>query len=665
MATGPPPKPFPASKLLRASPSVNPPKEDLDRLRHKSEPTAATYDWLRAVPEYNKWLNATSGLPILAITGVPGSGKTCVAISWASVFGHMQSQDRVASAYYFCDGKDKGRSSGTAVLRGLLYQLCNANIKTTIPNQLLQRAWEAWVTEDKGDDKAQLPSSDGNRDQDQWWNNFDSLWALFKEIVAHPDTGNFILLIDAVDEYEESTRGILLSRLSRFQADWRRNALQGNVKVLLTCRKIQDLGMTRMEYRHIRLKTGPENTLLGPYIRESIETMFKHCHFEPEFTKAKISQIQRTSEGTFLWVSFLLSDLRNICLDGSISRHEKRTRIEKSIQSMPLELAEKYDQILDDIGKGDFSETSTILQILGLATRPMTKAEVKMAFELIKMPWNQVRYPTGDTWSKEDEEHMYESCADLVHVYIDAAKRETVSLVHQSLKQHLLHLDRHYKKKLLSYVGINHVVVKCAAHAMELTRFGLEIYQATTGVTHESHILVLRAFFSACYLANLCLGCLLFLRERFVGAGHQSFNMWKAFNFGARQHLLTVEHSLENTVGRLLISVVFTTLVVSWAMNRILTMVVIAFPCVANWAKPAELKSLFGLTIGILPIATVFLLLEELSQLVGIHWESTNGSVVTRRRANRLLWEVCAKRMILFFAGLAGKHAWSSSRTRK
>jgi hypothetical protein len=87
-----------------------------------------TCEWILGVDAYKSWRNDVEcpGLKMLAITGGPGTGKSVLS---AFLVRRLQVEPELALekpcvVYYFCDGTEKRQNSGTAILRRILYQLC-------------------------------------------------------------------------------------------------------------------------------------------------------------------------------------------------------------------------------------------------------------------------------------------------------------------------------------------------------------------------------------------------------------------------------------------------------------------------------------------------------------------------------------------------------------
>ncbi|KAH6712778.1 hypothetical protein DL95DRAFT_269183, partial [Leptodontidium sp. 2 PMI_412] len=153
-----------------------------------------TCQWILSDPLYSNW-NVQKKTSLLWISGYAGSGKTILSAYLleylsAGESSPMLCRNNKSPYYFFCDETIETRRDGTAILRGLIHQLVKRRRQVI---KYLKAAYDL-----------QGPN---------FYQNFNELWRIFIAIASDKRVGPINVIVDAIDECEESTRSRLLQSI--------------------------------------------------------------------------------------------------------------------------------------------------------------------------------------------------------------------------------------------------------------------------------------------------------------------------------------------------------------------------------------------------------------------------------------------------------------------
>ena len=304
-------------------------------------------------------------------------------------------------AYYFCDDKDEGRRTATAILRGLLLQLLR-----------------------------QRPSlfrhiqSDFEMSRDRLVTNFHALWRIFVNIMKDPEAGEIYCLIDALDECEKDSRQLILTEFTKLFCSQQSKKIF--VKFVVTSRREIDieesLSVGSQAIRNLQVDSGKVNGDLAKFIDAKVDDLSRRKGYSESLRGMIKRALIEKAGGTFLYVSLVLDDLNTA---------KVQSLVRKKLQELPLDLNKLYDKILSRIE--DVEIAHSILQLVTVARRPLKVEEFAMARFLDSGIREEIAEPSVDLLNEFKEDHR--CCWPLV--YFDTTNN-TVNLVHQSAKEYLL-----------------------------------------------------------------------------------------------------------------------------------------------------------------------------------------------------------------------------------
>ena len=390
----------------------------LENLRRtKGDRVEGTCEWVLLNAQFTEWLNSDKS-QLLRLTGGPGIGKTMIATFLVDKLKERaQYLESSLFAFFFCDNKDEGQRTATAVLRSLLVQLLRQQPSFF---DYLQPEYEKY-----GEDKF----------KSVFCLDFGALWMVFEKILRDPAKRSITIIIDALDECEEESKSNLVKVLHDFfdpnsrNNKGKSNTLVQSVKVIITHRPEP----TEKGFSHgtppLKVDTGLINRDLSKFIREKTKKLQGDLDLDSEKTDQIRDALERKAEGTFLWVSLVLEDMDERDTQGNIT---------ELLDKLPSGLPEAFERILRKIKPTHVRDARFILRIIFIALRPLKVDELAMICVLGLSAYDKTTLPTDrdlNRWRRE-----YRCCGAFLKL---DEENQTVHLVHQSAKDFLGDLSRH------------------------------------------------------------------------------------------------------------------------------------------------------------------------------------------------------------------------------
>jgi ankyrin repeat protein len=295
--------------------------------------------------------------------------------------------------YFFCDNKDNKRNTAIAILRGLLLQLVQQHSK------LLEYIVPVF--------KVQKEALFGN-------SSFESLWRIFESMIRDSSIDSVFSILDGLDECDEDSLEIFIEKLKSLFSKSPTNRL----KLIVVSRELPDcIPRAMSSFPHLRLDPDSDhevNNDLQQFITIKVNELSKERSY-PDVLRISIeSALLDRAKGTFLWVSFVIGELR------------KKTvvEVEDTLHHLPIGLEGMYERMLLQIPRERRDIAASILRWVVMAVRPLTLAELSAAIG--------VKPVTG--LSINEAMRVYVGfCGYLLTVI-----GNNIGLVHQSAKDYLL-----------------------------------------------------------------------------------------------------------------------------------------------------------------------------------------------------------------------------------
>ncbi|CAH0053594.1 unnamed protein product [Clonostachys solani] len=389
------------------------PASDRDEIiTAKGDRVDGTCEWITSTVEYTEWMKSTSGL--LWIVGGPGKGKTFLSIYLTEILDNAGS----TLIYFFCDNKISSRNTPSAVLRGIMHQLIERHPRLV---KHLVRPWQL-----RG---SALFSDSG----------FESLWGIFQSMVEDLKGLELCCVLDGLDECNEHS---LQQLLRKIESLFNEHGGKQTLKMIVVSRRHPNcLESTLGSFSQISLDSAHENNVksdIDSYIAVRLADLTKKRPIPQSLANHIEETFHEKSQGTFLWVSFMMEDFHN----------KSVASIEKALDSLPFGLDEVYERILLQIQPENMAIITEILNWVALSPKPPKVAQLAEAVGIQAsehLSRNQICL------------HHIESCGHLLQVHDndcsllsqDGNETEksmfnsteksssTVTLVHQSAKDFL------------------------------------------------------------------------------------------------------------------------------------------------------------------------------------------------------------------------------------
>ncbi|KAK6605703.1 ankyrin domain protein [Botrytis cinerea] len=291
--------------------------------------------------DFIEWRDSNQSC-VLLITGTPGQGKSVLS---NFVIDHLQEQQKPQNKiiYYFCNIKnDEKYWTASSILRSFIVQLCED-----------QRLYH------------KLPNRFQNKDEKEEFfaESLDNLWSVFLDLIKIDIYTCIYFIIDGLDVYGKEVKSLLLYLKEHLDIQHTEQPL---LKLLCT---------SRPEGYVMDVKFSPKRILRTPQEDLSLFITSELSLFEEDegFTdnmKEIITEAIQADEKTFLWISVLLRELRNL-------KSPSLEDIENTIEQLPLELDKLYTSLVQKLLTNP--KYGVILAWITYAARPLHFRELEDA----------------------------------------------------------------------------------------------------------------------------------------------------------------------------------------------------------------------------------------------------------------------------------------------
>lgn len=244
------------------------------------------------------------------------------------------------------------------------------------------------------------------------------------------------LIVDAFDECGEECKQRLLKFLTEDLANHR-----SRPQILVTGRRHAELEMYLESYPTMYLEDFNGDDI-NTYLTSEFEIFTRHR--SREFVENIVAKAAARSQGVFLWVTLVVKELKKGKLLVGTDQE-----LERAIESLPADLTEFYDHILEELDTNTHAETRRMLEWVLFADRPLSVEEFRCAIFVGSGA------PPTDLSSLEQiavpgsrmEERIREYSGGLLEIkggiklkfVTEAASKSLyVQLIHQSVKDYLL-----------------------------------------------------------------------------------------------------------------------------------------------------------------------------------------------------------------------------------
>ncbi|KAF7334582.1 Ankyrin [Mycena venus] len=381
-----------------------------------------TGGWFLAEPRFKAWVSGTGGT--LWCYGIPGAGKTVMAAKVVDYLSAQTQNGDIGVACIYLNHKETEIQTPSNLLAGLWRQLVvGGDIGFAVQN-LHQRHFE----------RRTRPS-------------LTEVHHVLQSVIGRFST--VYIVVDAVDEYPEDPRRVLLDNLA---------AMGPTVNLMITSRSHIVPHVSLRQLQSLEIRANIED--IRRYVNEHIELssrLSKHVRSRPELHEEILSKVSFSVDGMFL--------LAKLHLD-ALSTKSTIKAVREALSNLPKDLKDTYDNAMERIETQNEEDRrvahSALIWVIN-ARRPLTALELRVALAIEP----STRYLDGDNIL--DIEMILSVCAGLV---IADEQLTVVRLVHytaheyfEGIKSRIFpHAQTVIAGSLLTYVAFDDVAQSSRNH---------------------------------------------------------------------------------------------------------------------------------------------------------------------------------------------------------
>jgi len=312
-------------------------EEDFHSIQSKLTPGSC--EWISRRADFTQWAlkeESDQSPRMFHLIGLPATGKSAVA---SYVVSFIQRKFKRGSCqYHFFPSGDQIKRTGTYILRSIAFQI--ARVDSVFRSKL----FELYETESVAFEHQKLLTI--------WEKIFQGI--LFKMDVSEP----LFWVLDALDETDSSD--LLLRLFKKFRS-------KTLIKIFVVSRPSANLP---------QMTISAEDTLgdIRTYVERTVQDTLM---VDDQVRKEIVEQVLKAANGSFLWVSLCLEELR-------MSWHTQDD-IQKTITDMPLGMESMYSRMIDSVAKQPERSRKMAARILtwtAYSYRPLRLLELRAALEL-------------------------------------------------------------------------------------------------------------------------------------------------------------------------------------------------------------------------------------------------------------------------------------------
>ncbi|KAJ7659519.1 hypothetical protein B0H17DRAFT_1212850 [Mycena rosella] len=344
-----------------------------------------TGEWLLEDDRFEAWKSGLGGA--LWCYGIPGAGKTVLA---SIVVDHLRTQFQardIGVACIYLNHKETEIQSPSNLLAGLWRQLVFSEPISPTISTLYAQHHEERTRPTLNEIQFHLTSA----------------------VAEH---SKVYIIVDALDEYPEDRRAILLESLAK---------IQPTVNLMLTSRPHISISFPTARVLEIRATENDIRSFIEKQIQGS-SRLSKHITARPEFEDEIENKLVHNVDGMFL--------LAKLHMESLITKNTIRA-LRDALNNMPKDLEHTYDEAMERIDRqseDDRNIAHLVLIWISNAKRPLSIAELQEALAV------EPGDTTFDSDNILDVDIMLSVCAGLVT--IDQTDH-IVRLVHYTAQQYL------------------------------------------------------------------------------------------------------------------------------------------------------------------------------------------------------------------------------------
>jgi len=400
------------------------PRDDKKRIEEtKGGLFQNSYRWILDNVDFQRWYHDLQSR-LLWIKGDPGKGKTMLLCGIIDELKKSTFETGLLS-FFFCQGTDSRINTATAVLRGLIYLIVDqqpsliSHIRKKYDHagKELFKDVNAWVV----------------------------LSEIFKSILCDPSLKVAYVIIDALDECESD-----LPKLLDFVVQ--NSTASPRIKWIVSSRNRTDIEQ-KLQLDNLRMRLSLELKENAEQVSYAVDAYIDHCvselaaiQYDKPLQDQIRGKIRRKANGTFLWVSLIIKELKEV----------ETWEILQVLDEVPMDLKEVYSRMVKQIQRlkpANSRICRSVLSTVTTAYRPLHLAELGVLSDL-----------PGDISSvNESVVKIVNMCGSFLTL-----RDDNVYIIHQSAKD-FLSADASHDIFLCGVGDVHHTIFSRSLEVMSKT----------------------------------------------------------------------------------------------------------------------------------------------------------------------------------------------------
>ena len=317
------------------------------------QPVDGTCEWVLKSPEFKRWTQETQS-SLLWVTGHAGAGKTVLS---RYIIEHLGSEEGFAKrkdtiiCSFFCDNGLEHQRNARDILQRMIFQILSKrrNLTRHAERALGRNAQNINVLQ-----------------------SYNRLWSLLKSILNDHELGPVIIVIDALDECEKTSRDLFLEDFG-ILINHMRFATNKSIRVLITSRPylLVDKRLISNELDRLSLENAQDE--IDKDLRLVIKQRLNRLGERVKAPESTIDSLERLlnekADRTFLWVAFALDNLDKRLLTSPDDHH-------RILADLPHDMSTMYEGLFREIPIHMQDFAHDLLRIILVCLRPLSVDEV-------------------------------------------------------------------------------------------------------------------------------------------------------------------------------------------------------------------------------------------------------------------------------------------------
>ncbi|KAM0550289.1 hypothetical protein ACHAPJ_008959 [Fusarium lateritium] len=334
---------------------------------------------------------------IVWITGGPGRGKTMFLCGVINRL--LQRRQYHVVTYFFCRADRQRARTAKAVLRGLLWLICDQSWGLT---RRLREEFENQSNKLFEDDDAMVSVA---------------LEKMLGKVLSAPSMRRAILIVDAIDECEDSSIPTLLRTIGRLSHDYPAQWIlssrtSANYRSLLVD---PALGITPT---YLELSDDVISSAVQAYVKYKVEELSITKGYSAGLKENVHGILSSKAGDTFLWVALVCLELRGMGIE---PRH-----VAKILEAIPPGLNDLYQRMFTGaLASADGHLCKEILPLVSVASRPLTLDELRALV------------PGVGELSDAELRGVIANCGSFLGIQGDNYNSAFVAFIHESAREYL------------------------------------------------------------------------------------------------------------------------------------------------------------------------------------------------------------------------------------